>query len=175
VSGTRRIVAGAALAALAVTAAGSASASPGQTSDPAPPAAAVEMQQEIDAMRAGGMPADHPKVEMLQREVEALVAGTDAEPVPDPGARAAEATTPEQAVQLAREIDGEVEAGTVECEPVPRALTAAEAGAAASCASLPQPDGSSHYLVVEPSGSVHVVRFDDDGSVERLSDRQLPG
>jgi hypothetical protein len=179
VSRIRAILAG---AALAVIVAGSASASPGQSSDPPPPGAAVELQQEIDAMRAAGLPADHPKVEMLQREVEALVAGTDAAPVPDPqanglGGARGEAATPEQAVRLEDQIDAGdgAESGTVDCEPVPQALTAAEVGSASSCLSVPQPDGTSRYLAVEPSGQVHVVQFGDDGHVERLPDQQLPG
>jgi hypothetical protein len=181
VNRTRTILAG---AALAVVIAGSASASPGQSSDPAPPGAVVELQQEIDAMRAAGLPADHPKVEMLQREVDALVAGTDATPVPDPGAGGpsaarGQAATPEQAVRLEEQIDAgdegdDAESGTVECEPVPQALTAAEVASASSCLSVPQPDGTSRYLAVEPSGQVHVVRFGDDGHVERLPDQQLP-
>ena len=178
----RTILGGAALAVVVAIAAGSASAVPGQSPDP-PPGAAVELQQEIDAMRAAGLPADHPKVRMLQREVEALVAGTDAAPVPDPGQPApnarGQAATPEQAVRLEEQIeaddtDDEAESGTVECEPVPQALTAAEVGSASSCLSVPQPDGTSRYLAVEPSGLVHVVRFGDGGSVERLPDRRLP-
>jgi hypothetical protein len=169
-------------AALAVIVAGSAGASAGRSSEPAPPGAAVQLQQEIDAMRAAGLPADHPKVEMLQREVEALVAGTDAVPVPDPGAgrpagpgARGQASTPEQAVRLEDEIDAgdEAQSGTVECEPVPQALSAAEV-AGASCLSVPQPDGTSRYLAVDPSGLVHVVRFGDDGHVERLPDQRLP-
>jgi hypothetical protein len=178
---TRTILAGAALAG-ALVVAGSASASPGRSSNP-PPDVAAELQREVDAMRAGGLPADHPKVAMLQRELEALVAGTDAAPVPDPGADApgarGQAATPEQAVQLERQTDAaageEAESGTVECEPIPGALTAAEAGAA-TCLSVPEPDGTSRYLAVEPSGMAHVVRFGAGGRVERLPDEQLePG
>jgi hypothetical protein len=178
----RTILAG---AALGIAVVGSASAS-GQTADPAPPGVAIELQREVDAMLAGGLPPDHPKVRMLEREVEALVDGTDAVPVPDPGmdsaesatraANGAEATTPEEAVQLEDELDAgdEAEAGAVECEPVPRVLTAAEVAGASSCVSVPQPDGTSRYLAVEPSGQVHVVRFGDGGSVGRMPDLQLP-
>lgn len=170
-------------ATLAVAVAGSASASSGQSSDPAPPGAAVELQEEVDAMRAAGLPADHPKVEMLQREVEALVAGTNAAPVPDPGAPApgarGQAATPEQAVRLEDQLDAgdagdEAESGAVECEPIPGALTAAEVASASTCLSVPEPDGASRYLAVEPAGEVHTVHFGHDGRVERLPDRQLP-
>ena len=169
------MLAGAALAVIVAGAAGASS----RTGDSPPPDAAVVLQQEVDAMRASGLPADHPKVEMLQREVDALVAGTDATPVPDPSARASgargQASTPEQAVRLEDEVDAgdEAQSGTVECEPVPQALSAAEV-AGASCLSVPQPDGTSRYLAVEPSGLVHVVRFGDDGHVERLPDQRLP-
>jgi hypothetical protein len=175
----RTILAG---AALGIAVVGSASAS-GQTADPAPPGVAIELQREVDAMLADGLPPDHPKVRMLQREVEALVDGTDAVPVPDPGmepptraANGAEATTPEEAVRLEDELDAgdEAEAGAVECEPVPQVLTAAEIAGAASCVSVPQPDGTSRYLAVEPSGQVHVVRFGDGGRVGRMPDLQLP-
>jgi hypothetical protein len=178
VSRIRTSLGGAALAVIVAIAAGSAGAAPGQSPDP-PPGAAVQLQQEIDDMRAAGLPADHPKVAMLRREVEALVAGTEATPVPDPGA-----PEPEAAVQLEDQIaaadDGgrdagrDVESGAVECEPVPQVLTAAEVASASSCLSVPQPDGTTHYLAVQPSGRAHVVRFGDDGSVERLPDEQLP-
>ena len=165
---------GAALAVIVAIAAGSASAAPGQSPDP-PPGAAVVLQQEIDDMRAAGLPADHPKVQMLRREVEALLAGADATPVPDPGAPA-----PGAAVQLEDQLDAaddagpDVESGEVECEPVPQVLTAAEVESASTCLSMPQPDGTTHYLAVQPSARAHVVRFGDDGSVERLPDEQLP-
>jgi hypothetical protein len=169
-------------ASLAVIVAGSAGASFGQPSAPEPPGAAVELQREVDAMQAGGLPADHPKVQMLQREVEALLAGTGATPVPDPGAPApgarGQAATPEQAIRLEDQIDAgdagdEAESGAVECEPIPGALTATEV-TEATCLSVPEPDGTSRYLAVEPSGVVHVVSFGDGGRVERLPDEQVP-
>jgi hypothetical protein len=176
------MVAGAAVTA-AVAAVGAASASPGRTDQQAPPPAAVELQQEVDAMQAGGLPADHPKARMLQGEVDALIGSTNATAVPDraadapdAGARGAQATTPEEAVGLEDEVDAgdEAEAGTVECEPVPEALSAAEVAEATMCVSVPQPDGTSRFLAVEPSSRVHVVRFGEDGHVERLADQQLP-
>jgi hypothetical protein len=183
---TRRRRRGAAMtvvaAAGAVLVAGAAAASSGRDTQPAPPQAAVELQREVDAMRTAGLPPDDPKVEMLEAEVDALIAGTSAEAVPDagmdaPANRSGDASlssTPQEAVQAAGEVDSDRSAdpGAVECEPVPQALDAAEV-ADASCLSVPQPDGTTRYVAVRPTGVVHVVRF-ASGQVERLADRQLP-
>lgn len=168
-----------AVGAVLVAGTAAASSSAGQQGS-SPPDAVTELQREVDAMRADGLPADHPKVRMLEREIGALEAGSTATTVPDPGmsgaARGARAASPVEAAELADELgaDQSAEAGTVECEPVPQALTAAEVAAAASCLSVPQPDGTSRYLAVEPEGTVHVVSFGDDGRVTRLEDRELP-
>jgi hypothetical protein len=167
-----------------VVAAGAATSS---SDDEATPGVVGELQGEVDAMVEGGLPADHPKVAMLQDEIDALVAGTTAESIPDPGAGGGaggasggaggdRATTPDEAARAdaALRPAQPAEAGTVECEAIPQRLGADEI-AGATCVSVPQADGSSRYVAVAPAGEVRVVRFGPTGDVQRLPDRRLPG
>jgi hypothetical protein len=166
--------------AVALAVAGAAGASSGGVDD-RPSGAIAELRREVDAMRAAGLPADHPKVRLLEREIAALEDDTAATSVPDPGRGApgagGQATTPGQAARLEEQGDAgtdDAESGMVECEPVPLALSAREADNAVACASVPQPDGTARYLAVEPDGTVHVVAFGHGGHVRRLPDRELP-
>lgn len=173
-------------AGLAVAAAGGAvlvaasTAVSGQDPDEVPEAV-TQLEREIGAMRAGGMAADDPKVELLQDEVDALREGMDAQPRRDPGlssgpgAADARSSTPEDAARAAESAGagGGAEAAEVECEPIPQALEAEEL-VDAVCASVPQPDGTARYVAVVPGGEVQVVRFGGDGAAERLPDQSLP-
>jgi hypothetical protein len=143
------------------------------------PEAVTQLEAEIGAMRAGGMDADDPKVELLQDEVDALREGLDARPPRDPGlsssAAGARSSTPEDAIRSAETAGagGGAEAAEVECEPIPHALEAEDIEDAV-CASVPQPDGTARYVAVVPTGAVHVVGFAGDGAAERLPDQALP-
>lgn len=178
-------------AGLAVAAAGgvvlvavSTAVSSGQGAADEVPEAVRQLEHEIDAMRASGLEADHPKVELLQDEVDALVEGMDARPPRDPGLdqdaggsapAGIQAVTPEDAARTAEEAGAGsgAEAAEVECEPIPHTLTADDL-ADAVCASVPQPDGTSRYVAVLPTGAVHVVGFAGDGAAERMPDQTLP-
>jgi hypothetical protein len=145
------------------------------------PEAITQLEAEIGAMRAGGMAADDPKVELLQDEVDALREGMDAQPERDPGlssgpgASGAQSSTPEDAARTAESAGagGGAESAEVECEPIPHALEADDL-VDAVCASVPQPDGTARYVAVVPTGAVHVVRFGGDGAAERQPDQALP-
>lgn len=175
--GRRRLTA-LATAAGALVAAGAAATAPGHPGEEPRPEAVTQIEGEIETMRAGGLPADHPKVDMLEAEIDALVEGGEAEPAPDPGMDPppgdAGAATPDEAARAADDF-GPVptEVGAVECEPLPQMLTVDEV-ADASCLSVPQPDGSTRYVAVRPAGEVHVIGFGPGGQVERLPDRELP-
>jgi hypothetical protein len=176
-----------------------------------PPASDVEQQlgAEIEGMVDAGMPADDPKVELLEEQHDALAAGNGRparrEPGVDTGARLAEADqvtgaqaraeaagaaaaavqpradggAPAPAASTAAAAaatgDGQRwESGPVVCEPMPGLLTMGEL-AGATCLSVPQPDGTSRYVVVAGDGTVRSVRFGTDGAVRRLRDTALAG
>lgn len=189
----RTLLIGTALAGLAASAAigaptgdtqepGRAAAGSATAPAPASPPGAVELlRADIEAMLDRGLPADHPKVELLQAEVDALMAVADREPVPEEGVElrsgrpgGTPASSPQEAARIADEVRPAqpAERGVVACEPIPRQLGPDEI-AGATCLSVPQGDGSSRYVAVEPSGDVHVVHFGPD-RVERLADRRLP-
>jgi hypothetical protein len=150
-----------------------------------------------------GVPADDPKVEMLEAQVDELRRSTRANPPREPGVdlgrRVADAKAAEQAADRARDravrtragsaasagIAGQAttagvptgpawQSGTVECEPVPQILTAREV-AGATCLGVPQPDGSTRYVAVGRDGVVRTVAFGPDGQVRRGPDRLMPG
>jgi hypothetical protein len=167
-----------ALVLAAVAASAAASATLGQ--DP-PTQVERQLDAEIEGMVDSGVPADDPKVEMLEDEVAAIEdgdgeaarreAGVDigevleGEESPDPsGSSAADA-------EVAGSDDG-WQSGTVVCEPIPGLLSADEI-AGARCVSVPQPDGSSRYVAVSPDGTVRTVLFGDDGVVHREADTAL--
>ncbi len=200
-SAQRRLALGAAVvASIGLTAVGVAGADRRQ---PAPTEAERQVQREIDAMIDSGVPADDPKVEMLEHQVNDLRRSTRANPSKEPGVdlgqRVADAKAAEQAADRARErsvptragsessagVAGQAttagvptgpawQSGTVECEPVPQILTAEEV-AGATCVSVPQPDGSTRYVAVGRDGVVRSVAFGPDGKVGRGPDRSVPG
>ena len=165
----------------AVGASDAASATLVSSSSSAPISLDQQLQAEIDALRASGLPANHPKVRMLQRSLDQLRAPAPAHPPRDPrgdvGALLSEAREQQadpQAAAAEAAAAGEPlwESGTVECEPVPGLLSAAEV-AGATCVSVPQPDGTSRYVALGADGVVRTVRFGVDGEVERLPDTQV--
>jgi|RhiMethySRZTD1v2_1073278.scaffolds.fasta_scaffold18161_7 hypothetical protein len=174
-------------AALVLTAVAASAAASAALSEPPEPPAADRMREEIDDMVASGVPADDPKVEMLE-EAAADLEGADTSPPRDPGAagvgeriaaaEAADAAGQEGVAPSAAPADGARttgaapapawESGPVLCEVVPGQLGADEI-AGALCASVPQPDGTDRYVAVTPDGTVRTVLFGADG-VRRLGD-----
>jgi hypothetical protein len=155
---------------------------------PAPVPVEREVQSEIDAMIASGAPAHDPKVELLRDQLAELRRGSHTTPPKEPGvdlgqlvadALAAEAdaarahVAQDQASSPATAQTTRWQSGTVVCEPVPQLLTVQEI-AGATCLSVPQPDGSSRYVAVTPTGVVRTVEFGNDGEVQRRPDRKLP-
>ena len=197
--GPRRLALGAAIVtSIGLTVSGVAGAARRQ---PAPTEVERQVQREIDAMIHGGMPEDDPKVAMLEDQVDELRRGDRADPPKEPGVdlrrRVADAKAAERAAardQAGRtgagsaasaDVAGQAttagvptgpawQRGTVECEPVPQALTADEV-AGAMCLSVPQPDGSTRYVAVGSDGVVRTVAFGADGKVGRGPDRRVPG
>src|ERR671919_517309 len=132
---------------------------------PAPSEPERQIEDQIDAMVDSGIPENDPKVELLEDQVAELRRGTRADPPPGAAGQATTGGVPTGPAW---------QSGTVECEPVPQVLTAAEV-AGATCVSVPQPDGSSRYVAVGPDGVVRTVSFGTDGKVSRSPDRQVPG
>jgi hypothetical protein len=172
------------LAALVLTAvAASAAASAALSQESGPTRLEADLQDEIDAMIASGIPADHPKVRMLEESLAALEAGADAPAKRDRGADVggllAEAEAADDAGARVAAADAAAagaplwESGTVECEPVP-GLLAADEIAGAVCVSVPQPDGTNRYVAVGADGVARTVLFGADGLVQRLADTPLP-
>lgn len=173
-------------AALVLTAVGASAAASAALSEPVPTPVEAGLQRQIDGMLAAGMPADHPKVQLLQEQLDLLRAGASAEgpaePRVDVAAALDEATAEEDAEDAgtaARAVapagdaatteEPAWESGTVECEPVPGLLDAGDV-AGAVCVSVPQPDGTSRYVAVGEDGTVRSVLFGPDGQVRRLAD-----
>jgi hypothetical protein len=199
--GRRRLALGAAVvASIGLTAVGVAGATRRQ---PAPTEAERQVRREIAAMIDSGVPADDPKVEMLEAQADELRHSTRADPPGEPGVdlgrRVADAKAAERAADRARDravrtraesaasagIAGQAttagvptgpawQSGTVECEPVPQILTVREV-AGATCLGVPQPDGSTRYVAVGRDGVVRTVVFGPDGQVTRGPDRSVPG
>jgi hypothetical protein len=199
--GHRRLALGAAVvASIGLTAVGVAGATRQQ---PAPTEAERQVRREIAAMIDSGVPADDPKVEMLEAQADELRRSTRANPPEEPGVdlgrRVADAKAAERAADRARDravrtragsaaaagIAGQAttggvlagpawQSGTVECEPLPQILTAREV-AGATCLGVPQPDGSTRYVAVGRDGVVRTVAFAPDGQVRRGPDRRMPG
>jgi len=179
------VVALAAVAALGVAAAANAS------FDRSPPPNPVEkdLQRQINALVAAGVRTDDPKIEMLRQQLAQLRTGDTADPPPEPGVNTAKvlagttttttappaAVTPQAAPApgATTTTTGDWQAGKVQCEEVPGLLSAAEL-AQATCASVPQPDGTTRYVAVSPDGTVRVVLFGNDGRVRRMPDTHLP-
>jgi hypothetical protein len=184
--------------AILLAAVGASAAASAGLAEPPPSAMEAQLEAEIDGMIEAGVPADSPKFEMLEEQLDRVEEGTGEptarEPGVDTGARLdeagavteaqaqAEAAGPAGAQARAGGVDealveeGEVarwETGTVECEPVPGMLSIDEV-AGATCLSVPQPDGTSRYVAVGADGTVRSVRFGTDGAVRRVTDTALP-
>lgn len=166
------------LAALGASAAASATLSSG-SSGPTP--LEQQLQDEIDALRASGLPASHPKVRSLQASLDQLRAPVPAHPRRDPRgdvsgllseAREQQADPQAAVAEAAAEGQPLWESGTVDCEPVPGLLTVDEL-AGATCVSVPQPDGTSRYVALGADGVARTVLFGADGQVQRLPDTQV--
>jgi len=127
------------------------------------------LQGEIAAMEASGMPADHPKVELLRDDLAVMEAAAATPVVPEPGidvgARVAAATrSADDAGDGTADAAANFDDGPVACEPLPGLLTAADVEGA-SCSSTLEADGSSLYVAERPDGTTRAVRFGADGSV----------
>jgi hypothetical protein len=135
-------------------------------SAPAVSSGVAVLQGEIAAMEASGMPADHPKVELLRDDLAVMEAAAATPVVPEPGvdvgARVAAATG--AAGDTGADAAASFDDGPVTCEPVPGLLTAADVEGA-SCSSTLEADGSSLYVAERPDGTARAVRFGADGSV----------
>ena len=140
------------------------------------------LRGEVEAMVASGVPEDHPKVEMLTEEADALAAQWGQEGTPEAGvdleAEAAEgalASSPDEAERQSAEVGTDLPDRTtvVDCEPIPERLTAEEV-AGARCMTVPQPDGSSLFVALAPTGEVRSVGFRPGGEVTRMADTRLP-
>jgi hypothetical protein len=172
------------LAALVATGvAASAAASAALSGRQAPTPIEAQLQAEIDGMRAAGLPADHPKVRMLEDDLAELRDASERRPRRDRQADAAALVAEGQAddaagarvaaAEAAAEGAPLWESGPVECEPVPGLLSAAEI-AGATCVSVPQPDGTNRYVALGADGVARTVLFGVDGDVRRLPDTALP-
>lgn len=183
---------GAVLAAvLVLSAVGASAAASAALSEPVPTPIEEQLRAQIDGMVAAGMPADDPKVRLLEEQLEQLRAGASAEAPPEPGVDIAAVLKEAEAERAAEDAGGAAratvpagdaattdepawESGTVECEPVPGLLAAADV-AEAVCVSVPQPDGTSRYLAIGRDGTVRSVQFGQDGMVRRRADSTVGG
>jgi hypothetical protein len=178
-------------AALVLTAVGASAAASAALSEPAPTPIEEQLQAQIDGMVAGGMAADDPKVRLLQEQLDQLRAGASAEAPPEPGVDIAAVLEEAEAERVAEDTGtaaraavpaGDAattdepawESGSVECEPVPGLLSAADV-ADALCVGVPQPDGTSRFVAVGRDGTVRSVLFGPDGMVRRLDDTSVGG
>jgi hypothetical protein len=175
----RRRVRGPALfAALVLAAVAASAAASASLSRPAPVPMERQLQEEIDGMVAAGVPADSPKMAMLEDQLDQLRAGADAHPPQDTGADTGALLSKAAAAEKA-EADGAAPAGPawdsgpVECEVVPGLLGPGEI-AGATCVSAPQPDGTERYVAIGADGVLRTVSFGPDGHVRRLPDSPLP-
>ena len=128
------------------------------------------LRSELDAMEAAGLPADHPKVEMLRDDLASFERGVHTAAPVEPGVDQVAGQI--DAATRAADADGaadeaSLDDGRVDCEPLPGLLTAADV-ADARCSSLVQPDGSNLYVADRPDGTRTTVHFAPDGTVTRL-------
>jgi hypothetical protein len=181
----------AALALSAVAASAAASSALSRSSTTAPNTIEAQLQSEIDDMIASGVPADSPKVRMLQDSLDQLRSPDIGRPRRDPqgdvsgllsgdtGAAQSRAGVDsasgsgDDAVGTAGGASGDWDSGVIECEPIPGLLTAAEV-AGATCVGVPQPDGTSRYIALGADGVARTVLFGAGGQVQRLPDTPAP-
>jgi hypothetical protein len=138
--------------------------------------ASVVLQGEIDAMLAAGVPADHPKVQRLQADLDALGQGASAPAAGEPGLDLSGTLgAPHNGARsVARDADTDTvwDRGPVMCEPIPALLDVEEINGA-RCLAVPQPDGSHRYVALGPDSTVRMVHFRIDGTVVREPDAQI--
>jgi hypothetical protein len=145
------------------------------------------LRSEIEAMEAGGLASDDPKVRMLHDDLAALERGRHVAAPREPGvdvaatlgdrggpsARdAADADDTDPAAVDARDIAdaGLWDNGEVQCEVIPPDLLTAQDIAGATCTSTLDADGGSHYTAFGPDGVVRTVHFAPDGTITRDPD-----
>lgn len=118
------------------------------------------LQADLDATLEAGLPADDPKVQMLEEEIAALDALEDAEPVPELEADQLESASGAGQRGATGDSDERWDSGSVACEPLPGLLTA-DALRGATCRVEPQGDGSVLYIVTFADGNEQAVPFGD--------------
>jgi hypothetical protein len=131
------------------------------------PSGEALLEAEIATMEEAGLPADHPKMQMLRDDLASLRNGQRVEAPAEPGVDLSDVGTAGGRARHERNDTSLWDDGPVECEPIPPDLLTAEELAGATCRSEPQADGSSLYVATAPDGIEHVVRFGADGSVTR--------
>ena len=179
----------AALALSAVAASAAASSALSRPNAAEPVTLEHQLQSEIDDMRASGVPADSPKLRMLQDsldqlrspgigrprhdpqgDVSGLLSGDTGAVQPQSGLASASG---DDAVGTAGGASGDWDSGVIDCEPIPGLLSAADV-AGATCVGVPQPDGTSRYVALGADGVARTVLFGANGQVQRLPDTQVP-
>jgi hypothetical protein len=178
-------------AALLLSAVGASAAASAALSEQPTPPVQEDLQRQIDGMLAAGLPPDHPKIQLLQEQLDLLRDGAGADAPPEAGVDVAatldaaeteaqgeqsgtEARTVAPAGDAATTAEPAWESGAVECEPIPGLLSASDVDGAV-CASVPQPDGTSRYVAVAPDGTVRSVFCGPAGEVRRLADGAVGG
>ena len=127
------------------------------------------LQGEIAALEAGGLPADHPKVQLLRDDLTSLERGAARPVVPEPGVDVGARLAGDSArdgTGAATGGAGDFDDGPVACEPLPGGLLTPADIDGAECSSTLTPDGGSLYVAERPDGSTTAVRFAPDGSIE---------
>ncbi|MGH9212287.1 MAG: hypothetical protein ACRD2C_16640 [Acidimicrobiales bacterium] len=131
---------------------------------------------EIEALLAGGVAPDDPKVTRLQEDLAALVVDPTALPPREPGVDLTDVLGGRGggARSAGDRTDADVawDHGAVECEPLPADILPIGDLADARCVMAPQPDGTGRYVAVTPDGTLRVVQFGPDGAVARQPDRR---
>jgi hypothetical protein len=131
------------------------------------PSGEALLESEIAMMEEAGLPADHPKLQMLRDDLASLRDGRRVEAPDEPGVDLSDVGTAGARARSERNDASLWDEGPVQCEPIPPDLLTAEELAGATCRSEPQADGSSLYVATAPDGTEHVVRFGPDGTVTR--------
>lgn len=108
---------------------------------------------EVAAMEAAGLGADHPKIAMLEAEIDMLVEAKE-NPGPEP--------TPEDASP--NPGIGDVPSAETECEPLPGITDPIENWKGIRCVSVAQKDLDALMLFLTPDGWALAVVFSGDAS-----------
>jgi len=124
------------------------------------------LQAELDAMEAAGLPPEHPKVRMLTDDLQAFEQGIHTTVATEAGIDVAGRIAAGTSRTVGVTDEASLDDGSVDCEPLPGLLTAADV-AGAECSSELQADGSSLYVAEAPDGTRRTVRFGADGTVTR--------